>query len=349
MSISIGRFPLSAASGHSLLPDFIHGPENRLVGYVCSSPESVLVRGNPLLLFGNSGVGKSTIARELAAAEASLKETSAKPSILSAVDFARDYAKAVDADAVSKFRESVIAATILVVEDVHLIADKIPAQDELASLIARRVDEALPTILTCRRLPIHVQGLRPGLVSRMLPGLSIPLAEPQCDTRRLILHELASVLGIVINNPVADKLDALLPNDASVPVMSSLMNNLMLSAGLLAGGELSLEHVDLYTKLSKNASGPSVNNIAKAVARKFGLRLADLKSSSRQKKVVRARSLAMYLSRDLTALSLKMIGDFFGGRDHSTVIHAIQTTEDLLASDTAISLIANDVVDSLKA
>src|SRR5690606_28759594 len=132
------------------------GPENRLAAFVCGSGEAIAQRGNPLLLVGPSGSGKSALAATLAAAEVE-RQGRGRLVRLTAVDFARRYAEAVDGDDLTHFRDPLDEADVLLVEDVHLIADKVAAQEELAGRIALRTDLARVTLITCRRMPTEIR------------------------------------------------------------------------------------------------------------------------------------------------------------------------------------------------
>ena len=214
MSNSLTLVPLTSAEHQQfVLPHFYAGPENRLVAFVCSTKASVVERGNPVLLYGDSGVGKSAVAHWFLQTEA----TKPKRSSLSepAVDFARRYAKAVDTDKVDEFRKAYLSTHVMLIEDVHLIPKKVAAQDELANCISARVEKDLPTIVTCRRLPTEIDGLRPGLVSRLLPGLSIPLVAPGPDARRAIISAVAESRSLELSDALISRLDKDLPADAT--------------------------------------------------------------------------------------------------------------------------------------
>ncbi|WP_146042934.1 helix-turn-helix domain-containing protein [Rhodopirellula sp. MGV] len=341
---------LSFDGRNASLPVFVAGDENRLVAFVCQSDTSMWSTG-PLLLIGPEGSGKTTIALHLAArcsAEASLADDPSAVRYLSALDFAREYADAVAADDIPHLRRSIDKAAVLVIEDLHLIAGKTAAQDELTSRIDQRIQRGAPTILTSRRLPTETRAIRPQLASRAVIGLTIPLAYPQAESRLALLRELSLVRGVEISDEHLALLEAGLRTEVSVRSLDGAIKQIDLHCRMTQCG------VDIAAVQSAiNAAGElndiDLGKITRTVAKIWGHRTRDLRSGSRKQSVVRARSLAMLLARRMTPCSLDKIGDYFGGRDHSTVLHAIRKTESLLESDADLSRIMHEAKEKLAA
>jgi chromosomal replication initiator protein len=328
------------------LPDFYVGPENRLAAFVCSSQETIAHSGNPLLFYGPSGAGKSALAASVAANEAARHENG-KLVQMTAVDFARRYAEAVDGDDLSHFRKPIDDADVLVIDDVHLIADKIAAQEELAARLAVRCDHQRATLLTCRRLPTEIRGFRPLLASRMLPGLAVPVSVPGLSTRREILAQLAQRSDLQLDDELVDILARAIPDDAPATRLASAITHLRVWC---RNSQLppSMQAIQSAIDATGREHEPSIHEIAVAVARRFKLKTSDLKGPTRRQQVVRARALAMLLGRKLTDLSLQQIGNYFGGRDHTTVLHACRKTESLMIDNPDLSLAADDVTEWLR-
>jgi chromosomal replication initiator protein len=339
---------LARSRAAASLPFFICGQENRLAAFVCQSEQSFAV-AQPVLMIGPSGSGKTTLALHIAAklaASMSFGGDATAVKYLPANDFAREYAEAVDADDLPPLRESIDDVAILVLDDLQLIASKTAAQDELSIRIEKRIAAGKPTIIACKRLPSETRGIRPQLASRCVIGLTVPIGYPLDESRITILRELAILRGVEISDDMVRLLNAGLRPDVSVRVLDA-----------------AIKQVDLFCRMNqKQADVPAIQSainsagqrneidlgkITRVVARIWGHRTKDLRSESRKQSVVRARSLAMLLARQFTPHSLDKIGDYFGGRDHSTVLHAIRKTETLLQRDDDLSRMMLEVTEKL--
>ncbi|MEO1615441.1 MAG: helix-turn-helix domain-containing protein [Planctomycetota bacterium] len=331
-------------------PYFFTGSENRLVAYICQS-EMVVELSQPVLLLGPSGSGKSSIAMHLASMLATSLELGGDAEAvraLSSVDFARLYAEAVDADDLPPLRQAFDSAPILLIDDLQSIAGKNAAQDELAMRIDRRTSMGKPTILVCKRLPSETRGIRPQLASRCVMGLTVPIQLPSDETQLAILRDLAQHRGLEISDDLLGLLSAGLRSDLSVPALFSAMKQIELFCRM---NDCSVNVAAVQAAINANGERNSVDlsTITRTVAKILGQRTKDLRSGSRKQSVVRARSLAMLLARQLTTHSLDAIGDYFGGRDHSTVLHAIRKTETLLAQDAELNRMMHEASEKLAA
>lgn len=331
------------------LPYFIAGEENRLVTFVALATTPIFDFGNPLLLVGPSGSGKTAIAMHLAAKQAIATPINDEPSAVlffAAVDFARQYAEAVAADDLPPLRQQINEAPILVVDDLHLIADKPAAQDELALRIDGRTERRLPTLVTCRRLPSEIRGMRPMLISRVLPGLTVPIATPVGESRLMLLRELALHLGLEIKFELLEELDTGLESGLPARALEAALKQITLWCRMNNSAP-TIEAVQSAIDIVGKTEEVSIASIAAAVAKYFRIKMSDLRSSSRKQSLVRARSLAMLLARRLTSKSMHQIGDYFSGRDHTTVLHAIRKTESLLQEDADLRRATDEVTEKL--
>jgi chromosomal replication initiator protein len=338
-------------------------------GFSASSDDAPwgLITMSPLLLVGPAGCGKTAIATHLATGmlEAVLSDSGPTPGgdrdsrskpparaaislFMPAIDFARYYARAVDSDEITRFRRDIDQAPVLVIDDVHLMVGKTASQDELAGRIESRSKAGRPTILTSRRLPPQVAGLRPLLVSRMLPGLTVPIRQPGTEARYQLLADFARRCRLELGDEELQLLCGGLDADLSARHLQAAVAHLDLYCRMNAC--LPDVHAVRSAILSMApTSDLSTDRVAKLISRRYKLKLSDLKSGTRRQEVVRARSLAMYLTRQLTGSSYHQIGKYFGGRDHTTVLHAVRKTESMLQSDSDLRVTADEIKEQLKA
>ena len=292
------------------------------------------------MLYGPSGTGKSHLARGLATAWKA-RYRRRRVVYTTAIDFARDLSDAMETQAMDDLRAGYHKVALLVFEDVDRLAGKQAAQEELIRTFDVLVRAGRRLVVTASAGPARLPGIMPALQMRLAAGLTVPLAAPGPNTRVVILNRLAGLRAIELSQPVARILaDGL---SATVPELFSALVQLE-NTSRLAGGRIDAEAVRSYLAGRNDSRKPQLRSIAGVTARFFSLKLSDLRSPSRRRAVVAARGVAMYLARHLAKQSLKQIGEYFGGRDHTTVIHSCRRTEKLLKSDPVI----RDAVEHLQ-
>jgi chromosomal replication initiator protein len=334
-----GRMLDFAAEQGDVIPPchFLAGPENRLVEVAVRSVVEQQTTGyNPLVFYGPSGTGKSHLVRGLAAAWKP-RERRQRVVCTTAVDFARELADAIETQDVDEFRAKHRNAAMLVVEDLGMLptrkSGKLNAQEELIHTLDALIAENRWVMMTASAAPSALPGILPALQSRLSAGLMIPLAPPGIEARLAILEQLAAVRNIPLPTPVARVLAEGLIGTA--PELAGSLLQLAMSADLETS-ELDVETARRFIANRGGARQPTLHEIALASARHFSLRLSDLRSPVRRRALVVARGVAVYLARRLTDESLDQIGGYFGGRDHSTIMHSCHKTEELLVSDPAV-------------
>ncbi len=317
---------------------FLAGPENRLIEVavrsVIDQPDTSY---NPLVLYGPSGSGKSHVAQGLATV---WKARSRRDRVVSttAVDFARELAEAIESQAVEEFRVKYRTANLLVFEDLGMLATgksgKLSAQEEFIHTLDAMLAADGWVVVTASAAPAELPGLLPALQSRLAAGLTIPLAPPGPAARLAVLQQLAALRKVQLPEPVAQVLaDGL---TGTVPELAGALIHLAMGDPLGDAKPIDLPSVRRYLAQRNRQQQPSLHEIALATARHFSLRLADLRSPVRRRALVTARGVAVYLARHFAGESLQEIGRYFGGRDHTTIMHSCRKIEEILKSDPTI-------------
>jgi chromosomal replication initiator protein len=329
----IGCCPDAGRGRGPALRHFVAGPENHLAEVAVKAVLSGAEDGyNPLVLFGPSGSGKSHLA--LGLADAWKAHHRRRPLVCeTAVDFARQLADAIEAQAAGDFRAQRRRAGLWVVEDIERLAGKQAAQLEFVVLLDDLVASGVRVLVTAAAAPNQIAGLAARLQSRLVAGLTVPLALPGPEARLAILGQLAALRELNLLDEAAEALAAGLCGTPS-QLAGALVQLEMASTA--ESPAIDLKAAGQYLARRQASRRVELRAIAAATARHFSLRARDLRSPSRRQVVVRARGVAMYLARELTAGSLEQIGRFFGGRDHTTVLHGCRRTEELLEKEPAI-------------
>jgi len=316
---------------------FLVGPENRLVEVAVRSLLEQSPDGyNSLVLYGPSGTGKSHLAHGLATVWKN-RHRRRRVVYTTAVDFARELADAIESQGVEDFRLKHRGADLLVIEDLGMLATrksgKLNAQEELIHTLDVLSSENRWVVVTASASPAELPGILPTLQSRLMGGLSIPLAIPGPETRLAILHQLTKLHDIQLSDAVVEVLAEKLRG--TVPELAGSLLQFEVPARL-RGDRLDPEMAKQYLAAQGDLRQPSLHEIALATSRHFSLRLSDLRSSVRRRTLVTARGVAFYLARNLAGANLQQIGDYFGGRDHTTVMHGCRKTKQLMESDPSV-------------
>jgi chromosomal replication initiator protein len=324
------RVASAGSRGHATaVPTFVAGPENRLAPVAVESVLGDDDGYNPLVFHGASGTGKSHLALGLATAwKARFR---GRPAIyVTASDFRRQLADALQTKTVDDFAARYHRLSLLVLEDVHHLAGNRAAQHELLFLFDALMGAGSRLVFTSSVLPGELSGMLLGLKSRLAGGLTVPLVAPGPEARLVILRRLAEAQAIPLEEAAAEILaDGL---SMTAPELSGTIKQLSGPAG----NAIPVEAARRFVAQHSRSQEPSVPQIAAATARYFSLPVADVTGRSRRRQVATARAVAMYLAHSLTGSSLQAIGAYFGGRDHATVSHGCQMTEERLDTDPQI-------------
>jgi len=312
--------------------NFVRGKSNEL-GYaaaqqVAQRPGSAY---NPLLLYGGTGLGKTHL---LHAAGNLLREQNpaAKVLYLHSERFVSEMIQSLRQGSIDAFKNHYRSAEALLIDDIQFFAGKDRTQEEFFHTFNALLESKQQIILTCDRYPKEVQGLEARLRSRFGWGLTVAIEPPDFETRAAILLNKAQERGVQLDEAVASLIAKRMRSNVRdlEGALNTLIANARFTGRPITEGFTREVLRDLLTVHDRLIT---VENIQKTVAEYYKLRMTDLLGRRRTRTIARPRQLAMALSKELTEHSLPEIGDAFGGRDHTTVLHACRKIEELVETD----------------
>ena len=333
---------------HYTFDHFVVGPSNQFAHAVARAvADHPGGENNPLFLYGSVGLGKTHLLQAICH-EILRRNPTLRIGYLSCEQFTNEYVSAVQRNATEAFRARLRNVDMLVIDDIHFLANKERTQEEFFHTFNSLYHQRKPIILSSDAAPNEIPTLQERLVSRFRWGVVAQLEPPEVETRMAIVRRKAEQTGLQ------------LPPDVVEFMATSVRNNVRELEGALASirSRAAIEQRPIDLTLARTALEPllrqeptpvSIERITETVAGHFGLKLSDLRSSKRTKSVSQPRQVAMWLARELTSLSLVEIGDYFGGRDHTTVLYAVERTADRVAQHDGLRQTAERLRDRLRA
>ena len=321
--------------------NFIVGKSNELAYNAAQAvAEPGPVGFNPLFLHGTTGLGKTHLMHAIGNAFLA-RQPEARVAYLSAEKFMVEFLAALRAKDTIAFKQRLRSVDLLMIDDVQFIAGKESTQEELFHTMNEVISAGKRLVITADRSPQNLEGIQERILSRMAWGLVADINPADYELRLNILH--AKVAGMAVAMPGAATVPAEVIEflarkiTANVRELEGALNRVVASAGLF-GQPVSLEFTreTLADLLRAHEKKLTIDEIQRKVAEHYRLKLSDLLSARRAREVARPRQVAMYLAKKLTPRSLPEIGRRFGGRDHTTVMHAVKRIEELRASDREI-------------
>jgi len=314
---------------------FVEGKSNQLARaaamQVAENPGGTY---NPLFIYGGVGLGKTHLMHAIGNALLE-KKPDAKVIILSSERFVADMVKALQLGAMNEFKRYYRSVDALLIDDIQFFAGKDRSQEEFFHTFNTLLEGGQQMILTCDRYPKEIAGLEERLRSRFGWGLTVAVEPPELETRVAILIKKAEEAHIT------------LPSDAAFFIAQRFRSHVRDLEGALkrviaqsrfTGRSIDVEFIKEALKdlLALQDRQVSIMNIQQTVAEYYKIKSNDLLSKRRSRSVARPRQVAMCLAKDLTSHSLPEIGDAFGGRDHTTVLHACRKIRELKNSSSDI-------------
>jgi len=318
---------------HYTFETFVEGKSNQLgkaaAMQVATNPGRAY---NPLLLYGGTGLGKTHL---MHAAGNLMRERNpdCKVLYLRSEQFVGSMIEALRAKSMDEFKRRFRSVDALLIDDIQFFAGKDTTQEEFFHTFNALFESKQQIILTCDRYPKEVDKLEPRLKSRLGWGLSVAIEPPDFETRAAILLAKAHEKGVAVDENVAMLLAKRIRSN--VRDLEGALNTLAARANFY-GKPITTDFAEetLRDLLATHAQAITIPNIQKITAEYFNVRLQDLLSKRRVRSLARPRQIAMTLSKELTEHSLPEIGEAFGGRDHTTVMHACKTIRKFIETDT---------------
>jgi chromosomal replication initiator protein len=321
---------------------FVAGPANEFA-FAVARRVATWADGhfNPVLFHGPYGFGKTHLLNALAW-EAMRNEPSKRVVYLSAERFTSTFVKAIQDKQTAAFKDELRNADLLLIDDVHFVAGKPSTQEELFHTLIALVEDGRRVVMTADRSPTELSEMEPRLRSHLQAGLVCGIEPADRALRLGILERKLATLaqqGRFVPSARPEVLQFLADRFTdSVRELEGALNTLVARAGAdLARLTLDEAQAILRPHLSCNERKVTVDMIQKTVAEHYALKQADLISERRARAVARPRQVAMWLAKQITTRSLPDIGRRFGGRDHTTVLHAVRRIESLKAEDPALA------------
>lgn len=316
---------------------FVVGASNRLAHAACTAICSRLgTLYNPLFIHGHSGVGKTHLL-QATCTEVLQINPELNVAYMSCEAFINDFIRAIETGSLPLFRDMARSTDVLVIDDIQFLATRESSQEELFHTFNALYQSRRQLILSADKPPSEIPTLEERLISRFKWGLVAQIDPPNRETRQAILQRKARMRGCEIPDDVLDLVAQRV--DGNVRLLEGTLITLITNAQL-SGRPLNLETARELLPDSKDDAprrGPNVNDIVQLVADYYDVKFAEIIGRKRTRTIAFPRQVAMFLARSLTPLSLEEIGAHFGGRDHSTVLHAERTVETICQSDETVS------------
>lgn len=329
--------------------NYIEGACNRLArnaGEAVANKPGV-TSFNPLMIYGGVGIGKTHLVQAIGnrIVENGLGK---KVTYVSSEKFTNQVVDAFKRHSIDKFADNYLGVDVLIIDDVQFFSGKERTQEIFFHIFNHLHQNGKQIIMTSDKPPKELNGLEERLVSRMKWGLTADLQHPDFETR----------MAIILKKLEQDGIDNI-PDDVIEYVAHSVDTNVRDLEGVLLRliAESSFNRKDIDLSLAKEVLSSivqdldvevNVDYIQKYVSNYFDVSVDLLKAKTRKREIVVARQVAMYLTKEYTSMSLKSIGTEFGNRDHSTVIHAITTVNDMMDTDTKFLTIMEDILKKVK-
>lgn len=302
---------------------------------------------NPLFIYGGVGLGKTHLMQAIG--HFILQQDSNKKVLyVTSEQFTNELINSIQTNKNEEFRNKYRKVDLLLIDDIQFIADKDRTQEEFFHTFNDLHEANKQIVLTSDKPPKEIKSLEERLISRFAWGLVVDISQPDLETRIAILRSKANSEGFdvpdnVINYIAKNVRSNIRELEGS---LSRVMAYSKLTTGEITEETAEIVLKDIYSQKEKKVV--DANTIKEIISKTYKLSVEDINSKKRTRAIAYPRQIAMFLTRELTDLSLPRIGDEFGGRDHSTVIHAINKIEANMENDTSFKIKINNLMKEIK-
>jgi chromosomal replication initiator protein len=332
---------LSARTGHKLNEEFtfhtfVEGKSNEMAKAAAMQVAANAGKSyNPLLLYGGVGLGKTHLMQAVGNFVRG-RDPDAKVVYLHSQRFVQDMVKALQQGTMDDFMQYYRSVDTLLIDDIQFFAHKLRSQEEFFHVFNALLERDSQMVLTCDRYPREIDGLEERLKSRFVYGLTQEVEPPELETRVAILMKKAEAEQVELDPAVAFFIGERIRSN--VRELEGALRRVIANARF-TGSRITIEQVKraLRDLLAIQDRQISIDNIQRLVAEYYNIKISDILSKRRNRTIARPRQMAMFLAKELTNHSLPEIGEAFGGRDHTTVLHACKRIAELKESSADVS------------
>jgi chromosomal replication initiator protein len=327
---------------------FIEGHCNRLArsAGIAVANKPGITSFNPLMIYGGVGLGKTHLVHAIGN---QIKRNAGEKFILyvSSEKFSNQYIEALKNNNIQEFYNFYLQVDVLILDDVQFLAGKEKTQEIFFQIFNHLHQSGKQIVMTSDCAPKELKGLQERLLSRFKWGLTADVQQPDFETRIAIIMKKLDAEGVKISESVVEYLAYSI--DTNIRELEGVLISLIAQASLNRREiDLELAKQTLQSIVQHIDTEVGIDYIQKFVSDYFGVTVESLKSKTRKREIVVARQVAMYFAKEYTNLSLKSIGYHFGNRDHSTVIHALTSVNDLMDTDRKFNATMQELTKKLK-
>lgn len=326
---------------------FVTGRGNQLARaaalQVCDNPAKAY---NPLFIYGGVGLGKTHLVQAIGNITAG-KTPGAKILYIHAEKYVSDVVSAYQHKSFEQFKRFYHSLDLLLIDDIQFFAKKARTQEEFFYLFNALMQSKKQVVMTCDTFPKEISGMEDRLVSRFGSGLTVAIEPPELELRVAILLKKAEENALSLSEEVAFFVATHI--QSNVRELEGALKRIAAYANFTKEPvSISLAKEALKDLLASNSKLITIDSVQKCVADYYKLKVSDMFSKKRTRSVARPRQMAMALSKELTSYSLPDIGDAYGGRDHTTVLHACRKIAELRTTDTNTARDFNALIQILR-